>query len=289
LPHVRKPQASYPGVSLFRKPHIPTMRIASLQPSISLTLAHLGALDSLCAVTKWCVEALPELATRNLTVLPDSWSFAEANQQALKLTNPDLVIASVPYRPESLTAILKAGIPVLTLAPYTLADIIHDTHLIGRQVDALPRAETLIQTLQSAIADTIQRSAQLPRLTVYCEEWGKPLIHSQPWIAELIAAANGEFVGTPGAKTPAEAIAAADPDVLLFAWCGAGDRVPLDRVIAQRNWHHLRAVRSGRVFCIPDEFLNTPSFNLIEGLACITAALHPGDFPPHPRLKRLQA
>ena len=263
------------------------MRIASLQPSISLTLAHLGALDSLCAATKWCLEALPELADRQVPILPDSWSFSDADQQALLGTRPDLVIASVPYRPESLTAILKAGVPVLTLAPYTLADIFHDTRLIARQVDALSIAETLIHTLQSFLGNTRSTCAALTAQTVYCEEWGKPLIASQPWIAEMIFAANGAFVGKPGAQTSAEAVAQADPDVLLFAWCGAGDRVPLDRVIVQRNWQDLRAVQSGRVFCIPDEFLNTPAFNLIEGLACITHALHPGSFPKHPRLKQL--
>ena len=263
------------------------VRIASLQPSISLTLAHLGALDRLCAVTKFCVEAIPDLATRNIPVLHDSWTFAEADQQTLLRSRPDLVIASVPYRPESLTAILKAGVPVLTLAPYTLADIYHDTLLIARQVDALPTAETLIHALQSAIAHTQSQAATLPSLSVYCEEWGKPLIASQPWIAEMITAANGSFVGKPGSQTTAEAVAEADPDVLLFAWCGAGDRVPLARVIEQRNWQHLRAVQSGRVFCVPDEFLNTPSFNLHEGLACIASALHPANFPKHPRLRRL--
>jgi iron complex transport system substrate-binding protein len=125
----------------------------------------------------------------------------------------------------------------------------------------------------------------LPRPTVYCEEWGKPLIHSQPWIAELIATAGGTFIGIPGAQTTPEAIANADPDILLFAWCGAGDRVPLDRVIAQRNWHHLRAVRSGRVHCIPDEYLNTPAIpSLTQGLACLAAAIHPDRFPTHARL-----
>jgi iron complex transport system substrate-binding protein len=263
------------------------MRIASLQPSISLTLAHLGALDSLCAVTKYCVQAVPSLATRNIPVLHDSWSFGEADQQTLLHSRPDLVIASVPYRPESLTAILKAHIPVLTLAPSTLADVYLDIRLIARQVDALPAAEALIQILQSAVEDARTKSASRPSQSVYCEEWGKPLIHSQPWVAELIAAANGQFVGKPGDRTTPEAIAAADPDVLLFAWCGAGDRVPLARLIEQRNWHHLRAVQSGRVFCIPDEFLNTPSFNLHDGLASIASALHPGDFPAHPRLKTL--
>ena len=139
------------------------MRIASMQPSISLSLAYLGAIDSLCAVTKWCVEALPELAERGVVILPDSWSFAEHDQQALLATCPDLVIASVPYRPESLTAILKAGVPVLTLAPTTLADIFHDTRLIARQVDALPPAETLVADLQSALAHSRETTQALPR------------------------------------------------------------------------------------------------------------------------------
>ena len=263
------------------------MRIASLQPSVALTLSHLGALDCLCAATRFCIEAVPELAARDVTVIPDSWSFAETDQQALLAAQPDLVIASVPYRPESLTAILKAGVPVLALAPYTLADICSDTRLIARQVGASDRAEGLIESLHAAVAATRVKAANLPEQRVYCEEWGKPLIHSQPWIAELIGACHGVFVGTPGAPTTAAAIAAADPEVLLFAWCGAGDRVPLVRVIEQRGWQGLQAVRSGRVFCIPDEFLNTPSFNLHDGLACIAHALHPDYFPVPPRLRFL--
>ena len=263
------------------------MRIASLQPSISVTLSHLGALDSLCAVTKYCLEAVPALAHRAIPIIHDSWSFSEADEQALLTAQPDLVIASVPYRPETLAAILKAAIPVLALAPKSLANVLQDILFIARQVDALPIAQQLVAGFETALAQTRAKTHANPPQTVYCEEWGKPLIHSQPWVAELIAAANGTFVGTPGAQTTPEAIAAADPDVLLFAWCGAGDRVPLARVIEQRNWHHLRAVQSGRVFCIPDEFLNTPSFNLLEGLHAIASALHPHDVPPHPGLKCL--
>ena len=112
-------------------------------------------------------------------------------------------------------------------------------------------------------------------------------IHSQGWVAELIEAAGGQFLGIPGTHTTAEAVAAAEPDVLLFAWCGAGDRVPLDRVIAQRNWHHLKAVRNKNVFCIPDEYLNTPAITLLDGLACIAHALHPQIFLYPQRLIRL--
>jgi iron complex transport system substrate-binding protein len=261
------------------------MRIASLQPSITITLAALNKLDVLCACTKYCLEALPELAERNLYILHDSWT---ANTGEILAANPDLVLASVPYRMESLAAILKSGLPVLTLAPHSLADIYKDIRLIASVVNAQPEAESIIHQMQSAVASAEKRSesrTQTP--VVYCEEWGKPQIHSQSWVAELVEAAGGRYLGTPGAHTTAEEIAAADPDILLFSWCGAGNRVPLERVIAQRNWHSLRAVRERRVFCIPDQFLNTPAHTLLQGLACIAATTHPNLHPPHPELIQL--
>ncbi|MGB7198197.1 MAG: ABC transporter substrate-binding protein, partial [Acidobacteriaceae bacterium] len=177
------------------------------------------------------------------------------------------------------------GCPVLTLAPHTLADIFADIRLIGSVVHASDRADDLVAELASAIDAVRLQSQTIPeRPSVYCEEWGKPLIHSQPWVKELIETAGGEFIGDAGKTTTAEAVAARDPDVLIFAWCGAGDRVPLARVIEQRNWQSLRAVTNGHVYCIPDEFLNTPAHPILEGLACLAAAIHPIRFPPHPRL-----
>jgi iron complex transport system substrate-binding protein len=261
------------------------MRIASLQPSITLTLAALNRLDHLCACTKYCLEALPELSRQNPHILHDSWT---ANTEEILATKPDLVIASVPYRMEALAAILKSGLPVLALAPHSLADVYKDIRLIAAVVDAQPEAETLITEMQSTIDATRQRSAaRTCTPIVYCEEWGKPLIHSQSWVAELVEAAGGRYLGTPGSHTTAEEIAAADPDVLLFAWCGAGNRVPLERVIAQRNWKSLKAVRDRRVFCIPDQFLNTPAHTLLRGLACIAATTHPNLHSPHPELIQL--
>jgi iron complex transport system substrate-binding protein len=262
------------------------MRIVSLQPSITITLAALKKLDALCACTKYCLEALPELAAQNPQILHDSWT---ADTEEILAAKADLVLASVPYRMESLAAILKSGLPVLTLAPHSLADIYKDIRLIAAVVDAQPQAESLITRMQSAIAATRQRSASRTSTPViYCEEWGKPLIHSQSWVAELVEAAGGHYLGTPGSHTTPEAIAAANPDVLLFAWCGAGNRVPLERVIEQRNWHSLKAVRERRVFCIPDQYLNTPAHTLLEGLACIAAATHPTLHPCHPHLIQLR-
>jgi iron complex transport system substrate-binding protein len=249
------------------------VRIASLQPSITITLAALGALDTLCAHTKYCLEALPQLMERGLPVLADSWT---TTTDEITATQPDLVIASVPYRMESLAAILKAGLPLLALAPHTLSDVAKDTRLLAAQVDRRKEGEALIAAFEQSIAQTRAATANLPRLRVYSEEWGRPLIHSQPWIEELISEAGGDFVGQAGQQTTPDHIAGEDPDVLLFAWCGAGDRVPLERVIDQRGWRDLRAVRARNVFCIPDEYLNTPAIPSLErGLAYLVASLHP--------------
>jgi iron complex transport system substrate-binding protein len=72
---------------------------------------------------------------------------------------------------------------------------------------------------------------------------------------------------------------------MIFAWCGAGDRVPLERVVAQRDWHNLRAVRGHKVYCIPDEYLNTPAIpSLKRGLIHLGVAIRPEQFANADRL-----
>jgi iron complex transport system substrate-binding protein len=249
------------------------MRILSLQPSVSQILQSLGRLDTLAGCTRYCLDAVPELRWRGLPVIRDSWSSETGEIVALK---PDLVIASVPYRQESLAAILKAGVPVLALAPHCLADIYADIRLIGSVVNERSRAGEVVDEMQRAIAAVSRLALQSnQRPLVYCEEWGKPLIHSQFWVKELVEAAGGAFLGEAGKVTDAKTIAVSDPEVIALGWCGAGNRVPVQRVIAMRGWHALRAVRAGRVACIPDELLNTPAPSLVEGLSALAKLVHP--------------
>jgi iron complex transport system substrate-binding protein len=263
-----------------------SLRIAALQPSISIILDRLDALDALVACTRYCVDAVPALAQRPIAIVKDSWS---CTAEEILCSRPTLVLASVPYRMESVAALLKAGLPVVMLAPHTLQDIYADIRLLGSIVHRVEAAESLIAEMQHEIAAVrAKTSAASARPLVYCEEWGKPLIHSQPWVAELIEAAGGQFLGEPAKQTTAEAIAAADPDAMVFCWCGAGDRVPLERVVAKRAWENLHAVRDGNVFCIADEWLNSPASNLLLGLRALAAVIHPSLFPQNERPRSLR-
>ena len=252
------------------------MKIISLQPSVTIILEHLGCLDSLAACTKYCLDAVPALRFRNLPVVHDSWS---TESEDLLPVSADLIIASVPYRNESLAAILRSGRPVLALAPHSLVDVFSDIRLIANTMHLAEKGEAVVASMQTAIDSVRARTRSVAhRPLVYCEEWGKPLIHSQPWVAELVEIAGGCFLGTPGATTTSDAIAAGQPDVILTAWCGAGSRVPLEKIIARRNWHGLPAVRASRVYCVADELLNTPAPTLIHGLHAIASAIHPDIF-----------
>jgi iron complex transport system substrate-binding protein len=260
-------------------------RVVSLQPSATLTLRDIGRLDRLVACTKYCADVCPEVNDGSRVIVADSWS-AQAGQ--IIAAKPDLVIASVPYQLEAVAEILKAGVRFLGLAPRTLADIYRDIAAIAGVFNAFEQGNAVIAKIQNTIEDIQSRvGSRASKPLVFCEEWGKPLIASQPWVAELVEAAGGAFLGEPGKTTSAEDVAAAHPNVVLAAWCGAGDRVPLEKIVEQRGWRDLPAVREQRVFCINDELLNTPASNLIDGLQAIAWALHPEMFPEPRGIRRI--
>ncbi|MBI2682683.1 MAG: ABC transporter substrate-binding protein [Acidobacteriales bacterium] len=261
-------------------------RIVSLQPSVTVTLDRLDLLDRVVACTKWCVDVCPALRGTPHTIVADSWT---ARSSEILAARPDLVIASVPYQLEAVAEIMKAGIPFLGLAPHTLYDVYSDIARIAGIMGVPERGEKLILGMRSEIELVRQRTINFSRPLVYCEEWGKPLIHSQGWVAELIEAAGGTFLGTPGATTDEDAVREADPEVIIAAWCGAGDRVPLEKIIPARGWAETRAARDGRVYCINDEYLNTPSVTLLDGLRALAAAIHPIDDALPMGLRRIRA
>jgi iron complex transport system substrate-binding protein len=263
--------------------HLPR-RIVSLQPSITSTLRELGVLDRIVACTKYCLDIVPELREGSRLIVADSWS---AKAEEILGAQPDLVIASVPYRLESVAEIMKAKVPFLGFAPQALADIYKDIALLAAVTGVPERGTALIKSMEDEIARVKLLTTHRQKLRVFCEEWGKPLIHSQLWVAELVHAAGGDFIGTPGKQTRSEEVFAADPDVIIAAWCGAGDRVPLEKIMQQRGWESLAAVRAGRVFCINDEYLNTPGPTLLHGLHALATAIHPALFPSATGLRQI--
>ena len=259
-------------------------RIACLQPSATVILARLGELGRVVACTKYCADVVPEVRQTKRLIVADSWT---SKADEILAAKPDMVIAAVPYQEAAVAEILKAGVRFLGLAPRTLADIYTDIAMIAAVVGASDRAGHVIAGMQDAIENVRRRASTLPRKRVFCEEWGKPVIASQGWVAELVDAAGGEFIGDPGKQVPAEFVLERDPEVIIAAWCGAGNRVPLAKIVRDRVWTDTSAARTSQIYCISDELLNTPAPTLILGLRALASAIHPEVFPPVPGLRSI--
>jgi len=248
------------------------MRIASLQPSVTAILKDVGALSSVVACTSHCRELCPEVMEHSPAIIEDAWS---AKATEILAAKPELVVAASPYRAESLAEILKAGVRVLALSPHSLEDVYTDIRTLAALVDRSAAGERIVRSMTDEISQTREQTANFVPQRVYCEEWGKPLIASQLWVAELVRAAGGIVIGEPGVQISAEAVAEADPDVILAAWCGAGNRVPLGKLLERPGWAATKAARDGRIYCVNDELFNTPAHTLSGGLRAIRWAMYP--------------
>jgi iron complex transport system substrate-binding protein len=263
--------------------HMPR-RIVCLQPSATVILEAIGELDRVVACTKYCRDVVPAVTNGTRIIVEDSWT---ASAEQILKAQPDLVIASVPYQEKAVCEILRSGVRFLGFAPKTLSDIYTDVAMIAGVVGATDRGEKVIASMKQRIEQTRNKTAEVPRPRVFCEEWGRPLITSQKWVAELVEAAGGEFIGDPGVQIASEQVLRADPEVIIAAWCGAGDRVPLDKIIADRGWYKTAAAIKGNVFCISDEWLNTPAPTLLCGLDALAFAVHPELFASTKGIRRI--
>ena len=166
--------------------HTP-QRVVSLQPSATVILASIGKLDRLVACTKYCADVCPEVVQQGCSIIADS---STANASEITAAKPELVIASVPYQEKAVIEILKSGTSFLGFAPRNLNDIYKDIAAIAGVMGVSERGETVIAEMKWEIENIHRTTRNLPRPRVFCEEWGKPIIASQGWVAELVQAAR---------------------------------------------------------------------------------------------------
>ncbi len=245
-------------------------RIVSLAPSVTSILVALGARRDLVAVTRWCRYVAP---VKGLPTLGDAWA---TETKPIERLRPTLIIGSVPYRAETLEKLLAIPAPLLATNPRTLDDIFAEIHLLGALTGRRAAAARLVRKMRSALDEVAKQAARaLDRPRVYAESWPNPRISSPPWVGELIEMAGGKMVLPAGSRVSDEAVRRARPDAIVLAWAAAGGRSRRESALENPAWRTVPAVRSGRVFAIPDHLLNTPGPPLIEGARALLRVLHP--------------
>jgi iron complex transport system substrate-binding protein len=176
---------------------------------------------------------------------------------------------------------------VLSVAPSTLREVWASIAAVALAAGVPERGRALTAELTERVSQIGERAGSAgTRPTLACVEWLDPLMAAGNWMPELVAIAGGRSVlGDTGAHSPTiafEALAAADPDVVLVLPCGFDlprTRAELEGLRDRPRFAALRAAREGRLFLADgNQYFNRPGPRLVESLEILAEILHPEAF-----------
>jgi iron complex transport system substrate-binding protein len=245
------------------------MRLVSLAPSATATLAAMDAEVTLVGVTVHCdrdaVDGDPERIGGWLN--PD--------YDRIEALNPELVLTSDPLQRDLRDDLRDRGLSVIHREPSTLAEAVDGFADLGEAVGAPAAGDALAATSRDRLQRVRSAVAAEPRPTVYCEEWSNPPMVAGNWVPEAVDAAGGEYpFSDPGERSrevDAAEVRAADPDHVVLHLCGHGQAVDPE-TFRERGW-----APDAAVHVVDDAVLNQPSPRLLDGVERLAALFHGED------------
>lgn len=291
-------------------------RIVTLLPSATEIICALGFEAQLVGRSHECdyppaVVGLPVLTSpkfnaegtsaevdlRVKEILADALSVYRVDVELLRSLKPDVIVTqsqcevcAVSIRDVEQAAADWIDVPppvIISLAPYSLGDVMADIQRVGVKLGEPERASKLVAALSRRMTTIEQQAAKVGRRpTVGCIEWIEPLMAAGNWMPELVTMAGGEnLFGEAGQHSPTmsfERLLADDPDVIMLMPCGFGmDRtaVELEALAGRPGWAQLKAVRKGQVYLADgNQYFNRPGPRIAESLEILAEILHPGFF-----------
>jgi iron complex transport system substrate-binding protein len=281
------------------------MRIVSLVPHATELLFALGLGDDVVAVTHECDHPASALELPRVTKdrLPPGLSAGEIDAavrasvagegtiyeldtKLLRELEPDLIVTqelcpvcAVTYDEVVKEAEQIASCPkVIALDPKTIGETMGDIRTVAAATGARDAALDLVAR-QRARMDRVRtavRGAERP--TVAAIEWFDPVFTAGHWTPQLIELAGGlDALGFPGEhseQTTWEAVAAAEPEVVVCMPCGYDAQRSLQE--AEQFAAELRALGARRIVAVDAAaYFSRPGPRLVDGLELMAHILHP--------------
>ena len=288
------------------------MRIVSLVPHATELLFALGLGDDVVAVTHECDYPAEAVLKPHVTRdrLPSGLSAAqidaavrehteageaiyELDHDLIRELQPDLIVTQAlcpvcavsAEEVQELARELQSCPKVVTLDPTTLGETMGDIRTVAQATGARDAALALVARQRTRI-DAVKlavRSAP-SRPTVAALEWLDPVFAAGHWTPQLIELAGGfdvlGFAGEHSAQTAWEAVAAAEPEIVVCMPCGYD--APRAHLEAELYAHELRRVGASRVVAVDaSATFSRPGPRLVDGLELLGHLLHP-DLVPDP-------
>ena len=171
-----------------------------------------------------------------------------------------------------LASACPVGAELLSLDPRTLGEVADTVRVLARALDRVDRGETIVNEMWATIEAAADAVRGLPRPRVFFAEWIEPPFSAGHWLPEMIELAGGVDVlgaaGQPSRPTTWEAVAAAQPELIIIAPCGFDADEASERAAGLELPCPAVAVDA-------DSYYSRPAPRLADGVAQLAHLLHP--------------
>lgn len=250
-------------------------RVVSLMPSITEIVFDLGAGGRLVGATRYSNEPL---AAKKITRVG---SYVHLDVEKIVSLSPDLCLAIRDGNPKHIIDRLEMlSIPVYTLDPRNLDEIIESILMLGEALDAREQAAAIAEEMRlraGAVADKVARIVERPR--VFFQIDAAPIISagSNTFIDKLITRAGGLNLAAgpkPYPRYSWEDILTMRPEIVIITSM-AGGFTPEELKQGWRKWPRIPAVKNSRLYVVEADLFDRPTPRLIDGLEMLTEIIHP--------------
>ena len=287
------------------------MRIVSLLPSATETIARLGLAGSLVGRSNECTYP-PEVLHRPVVTaaridprqlesveidrqvreaIADGRSLYAVDAALIDRPAPDVIVtqdlcAVCAVSSGELGSACPVGATVISLDPSTLDEVAASIETLATLLGVPERGSEVAGEMRRSL-DDVRRSTEVAlragahRPRVFVAEWIDPPFAPGHWLPGMIEAAGGEALlaepGRPSHPTTWDAVSAADPELLVIAACG------FDATEAARRSADLdldRIAPNARVVVVGgDSYYSRPGPRLADGVRQLGHLLHPEVVP----------
>ncbi len=240
-------------------------RIISLMPSVTEIVFDLEAGKRLKGVTMYSNE--PFAASQ----LPKIGSYVHLDLEKIVSLRPDLCLAVRDGNPlHIIDKITALDIPVFTVDPRNLEEIMESIEMLGQILQAENKASEITLQMKQRIAAVEKNVATGRRPAVFFQIDAAPIISagSNTFIDQLITRAGGvnQAAGpTPYPRYSWEDILIMQPEIVLIASM-AGGHSPEELKASWMKWPQIPAVKNKKIYVIDASLFDRPTARLIDGL-----------------------
>ena len=290
------------------------MRVITLLPSATEIVAALGAIESLVGITHECdhpaqvasrlrvtssrvdgADAPGAVDAGVRTLVESGTSLYTLDEERIRSLRPDLIFtqalcdvcAVMETDVRALAARLSPEPSVISLSATTLDGVFEDIASVASALHLDDEGEELLAGLRArmlAVHDTL-KAARAPRPRVAMIEWTDPIFIGGHWVPEMIRRAGGTDVlaqtGEHSKVVAFDAVAAAQPEVVLVAPCGYGIARATEeaqKLVASGEW---KLPATTEVWALDGNALTSrPGPRLVDGIEVMARIFNPSLFSP---------